>query len=59
MNFWVTLYAALLFFVLSPGVLVRIPPNGSKLVVAAVHTVVFALVYGFTHRAVWSWSLNW
>ena len=46
-------YIALLFYVLSPGVLLRIPPNGSKMMVAAVHAVVFAVVYSFTHRQVW------
>ena len=48
-----TLYTALLFFVLVPGVLVTIPPKGSKLVQAAVHGLVFALVYHFTHKIVY------
>jgi len=47
------LFIAVLFFVLTPGVLVRLPPNGSKLAVAAVHALVFALVYQLTHKAVW------
>jgi len=47
------LFIAILFFVLTPGVLVRLPPNGSKLAVAAVHALVFALVYQLTHKAVW------
>jgi hypothetical protein len=34
--------------VLSPNVLLRIPPNGSKHVVALVHAVVFAVVYYYT-----------
>lgn len=48
----VSVYVALLFFVLVPGVLLSLPPGGSKLVVAAVHAVVFGLVYHFTHRMV-------
>lgn len=39
------LTTALLFFVLTPGVLVSLPPGGGKLVVAATHAVVFALVH--------------
>jgi len=41
---------AVLFFVLTPGVLLRLPVGGSKLQVAATHAVVFALVYHFTHK---------
>lgn len=48
MNLVVSLYAALLFFILTPGVLLSLPPKGSKLVVAGVHAVVFALVFCFT-----------
>jgi hypothetical protein len=42
------LYIVFLFYVLSPNVLLRIPPNGSKHVVALVHAVVFAVVYYYT-----------
>ena len=42
------LYLVFLFYVLTPNVLLRIPPNGSKHVVALVHAVVFALVYYYT-----------
>lgn len=58
MNWAVTVYAAILFFVLTPAVLVRLPPNGSKLTVAAVHAVVFALVFHFTHKLVWQLSMG-
>jgi hypothetical protein len=58
MNWAVTVYAAILFFVLTPAVLVRLPPNGSKLTVAAFHAVVFALVFHFTHKLVWQLSMG-
>jgi len=45
----------LLFFVLTPGVLVSLPPKGSKLVVAATHAVVFALAFHLTHKLVWNY----
>ena len=41
-------YLMFLFYVLSPNVLLRIPPNGSKHAVALVHAVVFATVYYYT-----------
>ncbi len=53
MNWFNVLYLAVLFFALTPGVLVSLPPGGSKLSVAAFHAVVFALVYHFTHKMVW------
>jgi len=52
MHWLLTLYVALLFFVLTPGVLLRLPPNGGKLTVAAVHAVVFAVVLHFTYKFV-------
>jgi hypothetical protein len=45
-------YVALLFLVLTPGVLLRLPPNGSKMTVAVTHGVVFAVVWYFTHKMV-------
>lgn len=35
---------AVLFFVLSPGVLLRIPPRGGYRMVAAVHAILFAVL---------------
>jgi len=53
MNLLMSVYVALLFFVLTPGVLLSLPKGGSKYTVAAVHAVVFALVYHLTHKLVW------
>lgn len=52
MNAYTAIFAALLFIALTPGVLLSIPPGGSKLAVAATHGIVFAIVYHFTNRAV-------
>lgn len=41
-------YLVFLFYVLSPNILLRLPPTGSKHLVAIVHAVVFALVYHYT-----------
>lgn len=46
------LFLGLLFFVLSPGVLLTLPRGGSKMVVAATHALVFVTVWYFTRRFV-------
>jgi hypothetical protein len=45
------LFIAVLFFLLTPGVLVRLPPKGSIYLVAAVHALIFAAIYHFTRGA--------
>ena len=40
-------YLGLLFFVLTPGVLLTLPSGGSKLIVAATHAVVFVAAWYF------------
>jgi hypothetical protein len=50
---WASLvYAAVLFYLLTPGVLVSLPPGGSRTTVAVTHAVVFSLVWCYTHKAV-------
>jgi len=53
MNLYLSLYIALLFVLLTPGVLLTLPPGGSKLTVAVVHGLVFAVVYHLTYKPVW------
>jgi len=50
---WMSIYAAVLFFVLTPGVLLSLPPGGSRTTVALTHAVVFGLVWSLTHKMVW------
>ena len=56
MSLLVSLYAAILFFVLTPSILLRLPKNGSKFTVALVHAVVFGLLFWLTHKFVWRMS---
>jgi len=49
----IPIYAAILFFILTPGVLVTLPPNSGKLVVAMVHSLVFFVLFFFTYRLVY------
>jgi hypothetical protein len=52
-NLLMSLFVALLFVVLTPGILLRLPSKGSKLTVAVVHGIIFAIVFHFTHKMVW------
>jgi hypothetical protein len=46
-------FTALLFVVLTPGVVLTLPSKASsKLVIVAVHGLIFALIYNFIHNAV-------
>lgn len=52
MNWLVTIYSAVLFFLLTPAILLRLPNGGNKYVVAGVHAIVFALLFHFTSSMV-------
>ena len=47
------LYAAALFYLLTPGVLVRLPPGASTMTVNLTHAAVFGLAWMLTHKMVW------
>jgi hypothetical protein len=53
MNFVMFFFMVVLAFILSPGILVSLPPGGSKKVVALTHAIVLALTWGITHKFVW------
>jgi len=50
---FMSLYAAVLFFILTPGVVLSLPPGGSRLTVALTHAVVFGIVWALTHKLVY------
>jgi len=50
---WMALYAAALFFVLTPGIVLSLPPGGSKTTVALTHAAVFGAAWMLTHKLVW------
>lgn len=53
MHLLITLYVAALFFILTPGVVITLPPKGKKQTVAFVHSIIFGILWYFTHRYVW------
>ena len=54
MNWLMFLYLAVLAYLLSPGVLLRLPPGGDAMTVAATHALVLSLVYCLTSRMIFA-----
>ncbi len=52
-HIFMLLYIVFLFVLLTPGVLVSLPPRSSKLTTAFTHGLVFAAVFHFTYKLVW------
>ena len=48
-----SIYSVILFFILTPGILVRLPVGGSKITSALTHAVIYGLVWYFTSHFVW------
>jgi hypothetical protein len=46
------LFAAVVFYALIPGVLVRLPPGGSTMTVNLTHALVFGLVFCYARNLV-------
>ena len=51
-NLYMVVYTAILFYLLTPGVYLRLPRKGSKIIVALTHGVVFAVVLFSTYKIV-------
>ena len=57
MNWVFTLYITILFFLLTPGILLTLPSTNSKRRTAAlVHAGVFAVAFLLTYKYVWQMS---
>ena len=52
MDTYMAIYGAVLFFLLSPGVLFRFPAK-NHLLVLCIHAVLFAIIYQLTYKAVY------
>jgi hypothetical protein len=52
MNVILFVVLVLLFTVLTPGIVLSLPPKGSKLVVALTHGLVFALIWTLIHKPI-------
>ena len=56
MNFVLFIILVLLFVVLTPGVLISLPPKSGKLVVALTHGLVFAIVWLLVSKPLLVWT---
>jgi hypothetical protein len=57
MNAIFFIYIAILFFLLTPGILLTLPSKtSSKMTVAAVHAIAFAILVSLTCKYVWQLS---
>uniref|UniRef100_A0A6C0DSD2 Uncharacterized protein n=1 Tax=viral metagenome TaxID=1070528 RepID=A0A6C0DSD2_9ZZZZ len=54
MEWLMSLYVAVLFFLLTPNILFQLPPGEDIFMVAMVHATIFAVVYHFTHKLFWN-----
>lgn len=52
MNLLMIAFTVILFVLLTPGVVLSLPPKGTLVTMAVVHGLVFALIYHFSHKAV-------
>ena len=53
MHVFMIMYVTLLFYLLTPGVLLTLPSNSdSKYSVAIVHSLIFALIYYLTYALI-------
>ena len=52
MNIFASLYLAALFVAFVPGVLITLPRGGKRMVVLAVHALLFTVVWYFTNEMV-------
>lgn len=56
MNVVFSVFIFVLFFVLTPGVLVRLPSKGSKTTVALVHSLIFAIALAVSGHFFWKFK---
>jgi hypothetical protein len=56
MNWLLFVIVVVLFYILTPGILLSLPPGGSKYLVALTHALVFALVWALIYKPIWLWS---
>jgi len=56
MNLIMFIVSAVLFFILTPGILLSLPPGGSKMTVAITHAIVFGLVWTLASKTLMSFA---
>ena len=52
MCWFMFIYSSVLFFILTPGIVLTLPPKGKKITVALVHALIFGSIFAFSHKFV-------
>jgi hypothetical protein len=52
MNFGIFMSVVVMFILLTPGILVTLPPGGGKMSVTLVHALIFGLIFSMTHGSI-------
>ena len=52
------IFVFILFFILTPNVLLRLPPKGKPMTVALVHALVFTIIFAIFHTALMKASMR-
>ncbi len=50
-----TLFVVVLFFLLTPGILLSLPQGGTVQQKAMVHALVFGIIFHFGHKIFWNY----
>ena len=56
MSFVIFIYVVILFMLLTPGVLVMLPPGGDKMTVTLVHALIFGIIFSMMHGTIMNLS---
>lgn len=56
MKWLLVIYTLILFVLLTPAIIVRLPQNGNKWTVAFVHGLIFTLIFHLTHNFILKFS---
>lgn len=56
--FFKSIFVAIVFFILTPGILLHLPSKGSIKVVALVHAVIFSLIVSISYNMIDSLDSN-
>jgi uncharacterized membrane protein len=50
----ISLFCVVLFYFLTPGILLSLPAGSGKKTIAAAHSVIFGLIFFFSHNLIMS-----
>lgn len=58
MYLFIFLFTIVLFYILTPGIFISLPPKASKNIVNITHAFLFSFIWTLSHKAVWDWGMK-